>query len=67
MQQERHAALVVSVWLESGELRARLTSVDTAAPEAREVDVALAASSAAVVEGVRAWLGEFLAPANAQC
>jgi hypothetical protein len=66
-QTTRSAALVVRVWLEGGPegFRARLTTGDTAAgTEAADVvTVAVAATPAAVLDAVRAWLDDFVAAA----
>jgi hypothetical protein len=65
--QERRAALVLSVWLESGQLRARLTSADTRPDLAPgDVHVAHAASTAAVVRTVTRWLEDFLRQAGGE-
>ena len=66
-QTARSAALVVRVWLEGGPdgFRARLTTGDpasgTEAPEV--VTLAVAATPAAVLDAVRAWLDDFVAAA----
>ncbi len=59
MADDRSAALLIRVWLESADaFRARLTTfggADEQSP-AHEVTVAVASTPAAVLEAVRAWL-----------
>jgi hypothetical protein len=61
-QTGRSAALVVRVWLEGGPdgFRARLTTGDAGAADA--ITVAVAATPEAVLDAVRAWLDDFVAP-----
>jgi hypothetical protein len=66
VEQDRSAALLVRVWTEGGTrgFRARLTAVDTSGPDStgEELTVAVAASPGDLMNAVRAWLDEFLAP-----
>ena len=66
MEQDRSAALLVRVWTEGGAatFRARVTAVDTSGPgpTGEEVTVAVAASPGDLLDAVRAWMEEFLAP-----
>jgi hypothetical protein len=66
-QTARSAALVVRVWLEGGPegFRARLTSGNPGAgtDTADAITVAVAATPAAVLDAVRAWLDDFVTAA----
>jgi hypothetical protein len=59
---DRSAALLIRVWLESGtEFRARLTTIDTsgdAGPDG-QATLAVASSTREVLDGVSRWLDAF--------
>jgi hypothetical protein len=63
VNEDRSATLILRVWVEggTGDLRGRLTSLDTSAgQEADEVTVTVASSPGALVDAVGAWLEEFV-------
>jgi hypothetical protein len=68
LDDDRSAALVIRVWLESGtdQFRGRLTAVDTSSTSGGgdEVTVAVSSSPREVADAVSQWLHDFVRDAS---